>query len=304
MKKICLYITLLIGFNACEDVVDVDLPTEEPRLIVDAVIRIDTSNDIQMATVKINLTNSFFENITPLSLDDLDTLVLANLDFTPTASDPNIINFREVNPGVFEGFNGSDFFTSGRLVLGIVYQGQTYLSQTSFVEAAPIDNLEQGDGTLFDEDDTEVIITFTDNANQEDFYIFDFDFDEFLVSPDIFYEDQQFEFSYFYDKNLQPGQRVEISILGADRSFFNYMGQVIDQSDGNLGPFGVPAATVRGNIANVTGIDIGDIEDVTNLNTIDLFNTIAALNSEENLNNFALGYFAVVEEFSETLIIE
>lgn len=301
MKKILLLCFVAItSFTGCEDVVDVDLPQETSRLIVDAIVRVNTSENIQSVTINVNLTNSFFEDIIPVPLADIDTLIMTNLDADPSTN-ANILSFSEVRPGVFESFSTLDFFTSGRIVLLLVYQGQTYASQTNYVPATPIDNLQQGDGILFDEDDTEVIITFTDNPGRDDFYIFDFDFDEFLVSEDTFYKDQQFEFSYFYDNNLLPGQIVNISILGADRSFYNYMDQIINQSDGSFGPFGIPATTVKGNIANVTGIEITDLESFdlpTLLNNIDSFDGL------DNSDNFALGYFAVVQEFSETIVIQ
>ena len=43
------------------------------------------------------------------------------------------------------------------------------------VDAITLDNIEQGDDTLFDENETEIIVTFTDDGSRDDFYLFDFD---------------------------------------------------------------------------------------------------------------------------------
>ena len=80
---------------------------------------------------------------------------------------------------------------------------------------------------------------------------------------------------------------ISISLLGVNESFFNYMNQLIVQSGGDQGPFQTPSATVRGNIINVTDID--------NINSFD---------NVENSDNFALGYFAVCETFTDTIVIE
>ncbi|MBT8303161.1 MAG: DUF4249 domain-containing protein, partial [Bacteroidia bacterium] len=90
-----------------------------------------------------------------------------------------------------------------------------------------------------------------------------------------------------YDDILLEGEDLDISILGADQEFYNYMDLLIQQSEGDFGPFETPALTVRGNIFNVTDID-----------NIDSFDNV------DNESNFPLGYFAIVQEFKETIIVE
>ena len=108
--------------------------------------------------------------------------------------------------------------------------------------------------------------------------MFDFDFNEYLVSEDEFYQGQPFEFSYFYDDGVQSGMEVQISLIGVDEPFFNYMNQVIVQSGGDQGPFQTPSATVRGNILNVS--------------------------DENGTDNFALGYFAVCQTYTQSITLE
>ena len=151
----------------------------------------------------------------------------------------------------------------------------------------PIDNIEVGDGTLFDDEDTEVIVTFTDDPDRDNFYVFDFGFGEYLTTEDEFYKGQQFQFSYFYDQEFDPGTELEISILGADQSFYNYMDLLIEQTDDDQGIFQTPVATARGNVFEVTGID-----------NIDLFDNVG------RPDEFPLGYFAIVQEYKASVTIE
>jgi hypothetical protein len=150
-----------------------------------------------------------------------------------------------------------------------------------------LDSVILGEGGLFDEDDTEIVITFTDSGDRDDFYLFDFDFGNYLVTEDEFYQGQQFSFSYFYDETFDPGEEAEVSIMGADQDFSNYMNKLIEQSEGDFGPFNTPSITVRGNFINATNIDNDGTFDSTN-----------------DTNNFALGYFAVVQEYKESVIIK
>lgn len=287
MKRYIFYIGILIitaGLTSCEDVIQVDLPSESPRLIIDALIRIDTLQSTTLATVKVSETNSFFESIPPANLQQI---TLVNLDFPLGGTDPPVLIEEEEGTGIYTRLFPTGYLTEGRLFLQIDFEDQFFVANAQFVTTVPIDSVENGDGGLFDEDDTEIIVTFTDEPDRDNFYLFDFDFGNYLVTEDEFYQGQEFSFSYFYDEILNPGDELEVSIMGVDEDFAVYMNKLIEQSEGPFGPFETPSITVRGNFINATNID----NDGTFDNTTDP-------------NNFALGYFAVVQEFRETVIIE
>lgn len=54
-----LLLTLFIGFASCEDVIEVNVPVDEPRLVVDALIRVDTTKEFATVKVKISKTSPF-----------------------------------------------------------------------------------------------------------------------------------------------------------------------------------------------------------------------------------------------------
>ncbi|TLP81245.1 DUF4249 family protein [Maribacter sp. ACAM166] len=287
MKRILLLLLTLAFFVSCEDVIEIELPTETPRLTVDAIIRIDTTQNFTTASIRIGLSSSFFdENQTT----EIEQVMILNPDYVPLGPlDANFILFSETDPGIYEGTKNTGFFTSGELQLYIEVDEEVYYANTRYVSSVPIDSLEQGNETLFSGDEKEVIVTFTDKENRDDFYILDFDFNQYLVTEDEFYQGQAFVFSYFYDIDLQldADSTINISLLGADESFYNYMNQIIVQSGGDQGPFQTPAATVRGNVFNVTGIE-----------------NIEVLDNVESSDNFALGYFAVVQEYKKSIVLE
>lgn len=283
--------------TSCEDVIEVELPIEESRLIVDALIRVDTAQEFIPIKVKVTKTSSFFEEIPVTTLENIiityetsedgivittGTSSLIDLDagsgiYTP---DPNFTTDQRIRTSTLE--NEDVLFT-----MVLEHEGRRYISQTRYVRSSPLTSVNQGDGTLFSGDETEVKVAFIDDPDNENFYVFDFDFNQFLVTEDSFYNGQEFEFSYFYDNKLDTGREVTISILGSDRSFFNYMNQLIEQSEGAQGPFQTVAATVRGNVFDITDINNQDAFD--NVNQADVF---------------PLGYFAIVQEFKSTITIQ
>ena len=276
MKNILFLIVCFLTFG-CQDVIEVDLPTEDPRLVIDALIKLDDmDNPSVLVQIKASLTSSFFVDVQPTQLQEI---TLRN-----TESEAELTLTESIRgTGVYENEWDLDELTQGNLELHIKHDDQIYLAKTKFVPAVPLDSLVQGTTTLFGDDETEVVVTFTDNGEREDYYLFDFDFGEYLVTEDEFYQGKRFQFSFFYDSKLEDERLVTISILGVSEDFFNYMNQLIFQSGPDTGPFSTPATTVKGNIINVTNSNEGD---------------------NKNENNFALGYFAVCQTFSDTLLIK
>jgi len=295
MKKIAFILFLCILTN-CEDVIEVDTPSEAPRLIIEALLRVDRNETYIPVEVKVSKTSNFFEEIPVTSVE--------SILITYTTMEDGIVistgfsNLAEEVPGSGVYTPDPTFMTEQRIQTSILdddivfdliinHEGRTYFGSTKYVPAVPFDNVTQGSDTLFSEDETEVIVTFTDNGERDDFYLFDFGFGNYLVTEDEFYQGQQFEFSYFYDMEFEVGSDITISLLGADEQFYNYMNQLIEQSGEQQGPFQTPVSTVRGNIF-----------DITDLDNIDLFDNV------EQPDVYPLGYFAIVEEYKQTITIQ
>lgn len=299
MKK-WIYILLALLVGSCEDVIEVDVPQEPPRLVVEALFRVDRNEPFVPVVVKLTTTNGFFDEITATSADDNITILIEqfeNRDGIDVIVSSGSSSLAETEPGSGIYVPDPTFDDDQRIssilnedlqfTMIIPYQGRRYAAQTRYVPSVPVDNIAQGTETLFDEDETEVIISYTDDPNRTNFYVFDFGFGEYFGSEDTFYRGQPFSFSYFYDEKFDPGTELEISILGADQEFYNYMNLLVEQSDDDFNIFDTPVATVRGNVFDITGLDNIDVFD--NVNRPD---------------SFALGYFAIVEEYKATLTIQ
>ncbi len=252
MKKLIYILSILVLCTACEDVIDVDVPDGEPRLVIDASFEfyLDENPVDTEGGVRLTLSAPFFDTEIPTVSDA--TVFITDL------SDNSIINFNETSePGFYLPENGITIIPQFDIPyeLTVIHENETYKATTQLFPTVPIENIEQGDGTLFDGDETEIIVSFTDDGTRDDFYLFDFDFNLLEVSDDRFYQGEFFNFSYFYE-DMVAGRDITIKILGIDRQYFNYAGLLIDQSDQDGGgPFQTPPALLRGNIINTTNPD-------------------------------------------------
>ena len=265
LKQLILLISLGALSTACEEVIQLDLPTETPRLAIDASLLM-TPNQTFTQVVKLSLSGNFYQEENPVVSNASVQLV----DLTNN----QILNF--VYDATLENFK-MDFTTSFNTdyKLRVVYENETYESSIEqLMHAVPIENLEQGGNTLFTGDEKEVIISYTDSAERDDFYLFDFGYQLYLATKDEFYQGNLFTFSYFYD-DLLAGDQAVIKIMGINERHFNFMTILIDQTEDGGNPFNTTPSTVRGNISNLT-----------------------------NPDHYPMGYFRLSETYSASLVLE
>ena len=284
MKRLLFILSVLsLIWSSCQEVITVELPNQEPKLIVDALIRIDTTISSTLVTVSIRQTSDFFGEISPVSVDQI---TMSNMD-NPGNNTDQVLDETEPGSGIYQQVFSTEELARDRWFLQINYQGEFYVAESLMQYSVPIDQLTIGDGSLFSGDVTELLVRYSDIGGREDYYLFDYGNDDFFASEDVFYDGQQFEFSYFYDEQLNPGDTLTVSIMGIDRDFFNYMNLLREQSEGGFGPFATPAVSVRGNLINAT--DINNNDNYNNVNDPD---------------NYALGYFAIVQEYKGFIVVE
>lgn len=289
----------LLAFTACEDVIQVETPEEPPRLVVEGLIRVDTTEEYLPIRVRLSETAPFFGE--PQLVRDAEevSIVIQVFDEDGNSAGTGVTEMWEsdTEPGVYipivipgdldERVPMAIIEQDAEFTLVVSWRGRRYAAQTRYVPSVPLDRAEVGNRTLFDEDETEVVVAFTDTPGEGDYYVFDFGFGEYLASEDSFSDGEQLEFSYFYDQAFAPGTELDISILGADLVFYNYMLLLVEQAGDSGNPFQTPVATVRGNVFDVTDLDNIDQTDNTDQPEV-----------------FPLGFFAIVQEFKSTVTIE
>lgn len=250
MKKAHLYFLLLttILVTSCEKVIDVDLNTMEPKLVIDASIKWQKGTLGNEQTINLTRTNSYYS-------DQIPTVSGATVFITDATN--NVFNFVENTP------NGSYICTNfipvlnRSYVLTVISNGETYTATETLKSVPSIDSVAQQDNTGFSGKDIEIKTFYTDNAATEDYYLFKFK-PSFTAIPIYFLqEDRNFQgnqiFGLYRSDELKSGQNFEITLSGISKQYYNYMRILVSIAGSNSGsPFQSPSATVRGNIINTS----------------------------------------------------
>ena len=168
------------------------------------------------------------------------------------------------------------------LVFSFSHLDKTYLSSTIYEQTVPFVVSYKGK----DESGHKIELRFHDQVNEINYYLWDFGEGELLPMSDEFFDGQIHSFEYVFDRPLRLGETVAISLLGCNRGLYDYTLQLLDQNEKTFGPFETPVATIRGNIIDVTDID--NIDKYDHVDTPD---------------DFALGYFAVVQEMKSSFTV-
>ena len=95
MKKIHFILAFLfaIFLNSCQDVVDIPLNTDKPRLVIDAAINWEKGTAGSEQTIKLTTTTNFYSNLIP---------VVSNASVTVKNSSNMVFNFVETpNTGLY-----------------------------------------------------------------------------------------------------------------------------------------------------------------------------------------------------------
>ncbi len=258
----------LITFVGCERVVDVDLDTAEPRLVIDASIHWLKGTDGAEQTIYLTTTTGYYNTQIPTVSNAVITVTNGTTTF----------DFIETEPGTYVC---TDFVPAleQTYVLTVIANGQTYTATETLKAVPEVGEIEQNNEGGFTGEDIEVKIFFTDNGATDDYYLsrFKVNFNaipEFDVTEDKFFQGNTI-FALFSDEDLEAGSTLDFRLSGISQRYYNYMNILLSISGSNGGsPFSSPPATVRGNIVNTSDPD-----------------------------NYALGYFSLSESVEVNYVV-
>ncbi len=266
MEKLLIVMVFIGMFTSCEDTVEVDLNTSEPRLVIEANINL-LENGTAESTVKLTTTAPFFNAEIPV-VEDAEVRILDGNEI--------VYNFIYTENGIYIGSiipeENLDY------TLQVIYQGEIYSATTRLKTAVPLEFVEQRNDGGFTGEDIELKVYFTDPGGVDNYYYFE-GFSSAGNIYDTFYDeffDGNSIFGFYLVEGLEAGDEVTFNLYGVDEQFYNFMFTLLQQTgEANDGPFETQPATVRGNIIN-----------------------------ETNGNNFPLGYFRVSEKYSLEYIVQ
>jgi len=269
-RNLIFLVLLAVILNSCEEVIDLDLQEDDPRLVINASILWYSESPGNNQQIQLSQTIGFYEEeIEPVT--DAEVSIKSNNgeEYIFLHDDQGFYTNSDFNPQFEENYT-----------LEINYQEEFYTASNSFVPVAGIDFIEQNNEGGFSREDLEVEAFFTDPAGEDNFYLFSFrNFSNSKISLEI-YEDEftdgnQVSANYSNDE-LAEGDEIFITMEGITKAFYEYLFILRSQGgDNGGGPFQSQPATVKGNIIN-----------------------------ETNPENYPFGYFRLSEVDSTTYIVQ
>jgi hypothetical protein len=250
MQKITFFLVFILALLSvsCEDVVNVDLNTAPPKLVIEAAINWQKGTAGNQQRIKLTTTTDYFSSTMPKVSGAIVTI---------TNSTNTVFTFVEMpNTGEYFCSNFTPVINE-TYTLSIVSKGQTYTAKETLQAVAPITRLEQKNDGGFTRKEIKIKAFFNDPANAPSYYLYKYVYSnqvksDLYVDRDEFFDGNEF-FSISQKDELKKGDEIEITHFGISKTYYNYMSILVSLA-GNSGggPFQSPPATVRGNIINTT----------------------------------------------------
>jgi len=247
MKNILKYLVVLCCLS-CTKVVEVDLETAEPKLVVDASIDWVKGTAGNEQKIKLSTTTGYYSTTFP-TVSGAD-IIIAN-------SANTVFSFTE-NPGT-----GEYICTNFHPVIGETYtlkvalNGEIYTATETCIGVPGIENNIAQDNTGgFGGDEVEITYYYQDNSNEKNYYLHRIlspvsKFPDYKTKNDVSSQGNLMQ-EYFSDKELKSGDRINIRLYGITRRYYDYFRKLLAASGAGAGPFQTIPGSVIGNVINQT----------------------------------------------------
>ncbi|WP_147676115.1 DUF4249 family protein [Algibacter pacificus] len=248
MKKYIYIIGLILSFTACEDVIDLELNSTEPRLVIDASLKWLKGTDGSDQFIKLSLSAPYYDTEVP----PVNNAVVTVMD-----TDDTIFNFVEDGDTGIYRCNTFIPELNKNYTLNINYKEEVYTATEKLIAVAKIDSVKQKNDGGISGDEIELKAFYTDPVGAGDYYLFEVDpLESNELSIDVYddeFTDGNEIFGFYSDEDLEIGDEVNIYNSGISERFYEFMVVLLKQtSEGGGGPFETQPATVRGNCINIT----------------------------------------------------
>ncbi|SFD38278.1 DUF4249 domain-containing protein [Algibacter pectinivorans] len=251
MRKIVIIFIISLLVTSCEDVIDVNLNTADPRLVIDASILWNTETTGSTQLIQLSLTAPYFSDTIPPATGATVTVTDSSnevFNFTEEDATGKYINI-EFTPKENEDYT-----------LTILYNNETYTATETMTSVVPIEYVEQKNDGGFSGEEIEIKAYYQDPAEVQNYYLFDF----FVVDRETasieVYDDEFTDgneiFAFYSNEDLKAGDTLVIRNSGISQRTYEFFNILLQQTDDDSGdPFQTQPATVRGNCINQTNPD-------------------------------------------------
>lgn len=238
-------IFLLVFFYSCEEVVEIDLETATPRLVINAPLEWKANSDGRYQIINLSTTAGFYQSEPP-KVSGAMVQVKDSLG--------NIFLFEEGEVvGRYECFNFEPQIF-GEYELEIIYNNETYVGTETLYPVPGFDKTEQlltAIGDLL-----EIRAYFTDPENEQNFYLIEENSSATIVPGYLVYNDNFFNgkqiYTSVYDETLVAQDVVTFKLFGISSRHHDYLFKLTLSIESDLGPFQTVPGLLLGNVKNIT----------------------------------------------------
>ena len=238
----------VLSLAGCSDVIDVDLETAPPKLVVDASIDWLKGTNGNVQKIRLSTTTGYYSNEFP---------TVSGATIFVTNSSNKVFNFRE---GEKHGeYICTDFLPviGNTYSLTVIVGSETYTAVETLIGSPSIDSTftQNNEGGMMG-DEKEIEYSFQDDGSQQNYYMTRVErtriaFPQFSLESDEDYQGKKIT-QYYSHADHKAGDVLGITLYGVSKTFFDYFGKILIASGNDDSPFPATPTIVKGNIVNKT----------------------------------------------------
>tara|TARA_B100000809_G_scaffold95005_1_gene93668 strand:+ start:27503 stop:28360 length:858 start_codon:yes stop_codon:yes gene_type:complete len=240
-------------FTSCTDVIEVDVPEAETRLVVEASIDWEKGTPGNNQSIKLSTTTPYFDQETNTNVVGASVVLTNNNDSSET---------------VFTGQNNGNYTTttfipvlSNSYTLKIIYNGETYSAQETLIPVTDIIDVYQTTEKGL-KDVLEFNIDFQDPIDEVNYYYFKIQEhadllptllelkDEFTDGNLLSVYNERTEDEDINQVEYMPGDMVNVQLYGISEQYSTFIRLLIEQYNIDANPFGLTPVPIKGNCIN------------------------------------------------------
>ena len=253
------YILLIsiLTLTSCTDVIELDVPSEAPRLVIEASINWEKETIGNNQRIKLSKSTPYFDT------NGVEPVLGASVKIT-NDTNGTVFVFTDNSDGSYS----TDSFVplvNNSYTLEVINEGETYVAQENLIAAPSILSVYQSTDYFF-QDLLEVNFEFLDPIDEVNYYFIKFQEeadllptlstlkDEFINGSLITISNERRENENINQVAYAPGDLVDMELYGISKRYYDYMTILINQSESG-GPFDTTPVALKGNCINQTNPD-------------------------------------------------
>lgn len=218
-------LTALLFLTGCEDVIELDLDSSEPRTIIEANLNATT----QVASVILSKSNNFYDSSDPETISGASIQLTSNLGTT--------YSLLETESGVYIA-NDVDLAGTENYTLAIDAQGEFYEASAQVPAPVSLDSIivSSGGGGPFGGDGSQMLLAqFEDTPDIKNYYRIKAYQNDTLLAGTYTIIDDEFRgdgevTSVGVREFFEEGNTIRLELLSTSKSYYDYFFQLSSQS--------------------------------------------------------------------------